>query len=81
MTDGVVTVAVFADSFRAEFAKDALEDAGIKCFLADKYAHGLWGDGSTVEGIELQVRAEDAKKAKEILDSLSQHNEDAENPQ
>jgi len=35
MDDKLVTVASFAHSFQAQFAKEALEEEGIDCFLCE----------------------------------------------
>ena len=62
----LVIVRTFLNTFDAELAKSALEAADIQSMIqaddAGGNATGLW-----MSGVELLVRAEDAKRADEVL--------------
>jgi len=76
MDDKLVTVASFAHSFQAQFAKEALEEEGINCFLAATHAHSLWGDGATIQNIDLQVKEADKDRALKIVEAVLQSGSD-----
>jgi len=67
MNDSIVTVMEFNEPSEAHICKGKLEAEGIQCNLADEKLvqnTQLW---NTHGPIRLQVKAEDAEKAKEIL--------------
>ncbi len=64
----LVTVAAFADVAEAELAKERLELEGVLAFVADAQTAGVMPYlTSTTGGVRVQVRPEDAEKAREIL--------------
>lgn len=64
----LTTVASFDTSMEAHVAKGALEAAGITCHLANERTVDAGPLGSTaLGGVQLQVSARDAEKAKELL--------------
>lgn len=66
-----VTIAKYADSQEASMAKALLESHGIiGTAIGGALNNALWHLGPTITGVELQVSAQDAKRATEILDSL-----------
>lgn len=64
----LVRVHTYLNGFESDLAKSALEAAGIDCMVRADDCGGLrphlW-----MGGVELLVRAEDAKRAEEILGS------------
>lgn len=65
----LVTIRQFRDLPEALLAKGFIESAGIECFLADANIVRMdWFISNFVGGIKLQVRAEDAPAALEVLD-------------
>ena len=64
----LVTVATFPDVAEAELAKGRLQLEGIAAFVIDAQTAGVMPflTGST-GGVRLQVRAENAEQAREIL--------------
>jgi len=63
---GLVTIHVFGDMAEALLAQGCLESAGIESFLADlNLARIEW---PAVRGLRLQVEAEDAAAALEVLE-------------
>jgi hypothetical protein len=67
MADKLVTVAEYADSIKAEMAKQLLEDFGIRAVVVGQNA----ADGriGVFETVKLQVLESDAARAAEILES------------
>ena len=64
----LVTVATFPNAMEANFAKGCLEAAGIPAFLADEQMVGMnWHMSILLGGVKLQVCADDAEEAVEIL--------------
>jgi hypothetical protein len=64
----VVTIRQFRDLPEAVFAKGSLESAGIVCALVDDNMVRLdWFISNLLGGVKLQVAAEDADAANEIL--------------
>lgn len=61
----LVTIQEFSRLIEGHIAKDILEDAGIECFLLDEFSSQLYG--GAYSGVRLQVKVEDADKAKKIL--------------
>jgi Putative prokaryotic signal transducing protein len=65
---GMVTIRQFRDLPEALFAKGSLESAGIECALIDDNMVRLdWFISNLLGGVKLQVKAEDAAVAEEIL--------------
>lgn len=64
-TDEPVTVAIFADPSYAEFWKNTFQEEGINCFIYD--AGECQVRGYLHRRIELKTKAEDAKRAIELL--------------
>jgi hypothetical protein len=64
--DGLVTIERFIDPIAAEFARSRLESDGLTCFVQGGGLGSLLPT-ATVFPILLQVRAEDAGRALEIL--------------
>jgi Putative prokaryotic signal transducing protein len=65
----LVTVRQFRDLPEALLAKGSLESAGIECFLADENLVRLdWFISNFIGGIKLNVRAQDAGNAQQLLD-------------
>ena len=68
MSDDLVTIARFETGVEAHEARITLEDADIECLIADEVTANLALPGALgVGGIRLQVKAEDAEKATQIL--------------
>jgi len=64
----MVTIRKFRDLPEALFAKGSLESAGIECAMLDDNMVRLdWFISNLLGGVKLQVRAEDASIAEEIL--------------
>jgi len=72
MDESMVTVASFGTPIDAHVARGRLEDNGIDAYVADENMVGVaWHLGLAVGGVKLQVAAEDAERAREILASPS----------
>jgi hypothetical protein len=67
--DEFVTVATFSDVPAAQLAKERLESEGIEAFVPDALGGGVMPFLAQSGGVRVQVKAEDAEKAKEILGS------------
>jgi hypothetical protein len=70
--DAWVTVRTCVWGHEAEFLRSVLEGSGIEAFIPDEQMgtlrpHVLLGTG----GVRLQVRAADAQRAVEVLDSIA----------
>jgi hypothetical protein len=65
----LVTIETYSDSTAAALAKNDLIASGITAFLAGEETNALWHVPTQVGVIKLQVAAEDAEKAREILSS------------
>jgi hypothetical protein len=64
----LVTVARFATPFEAELARSHLAAEGIRAYIADEHFIHLYGTlAAAAEGIKLQVREEDAPRARALL--------------
>lgn len=63
----LATIHSFDNEIEAEFAKAKLASAGIQCFLSGDDCGGMRPALSFVNGIKLIVRAEDSRRAIEIL--------------
>ena len=74
MDDAFVTVARFRDPAMAELVKSKLRAEGIECGLGDEDTikiNWLWSDA--LGGVKVRVRADQAQRARELLDQdLSQ---------
>ena len=64
--ESLVTVGLFPTSFEAGLARAHLEAEGIRAFIADENFIHLYGSLAT-DGIKLQVREEDAPRARQLL--------------
>jgi len=65
----LITIDNFPDNISANLAKGILEAEGIPCYLKNDSIIGIRPELSVAfSGISLQVKEEDAKKAKEILE-------------
>ena len=65
----LITIRQFRDLPEALLARGSLESAGIECFLADENLVRLdWFISNFIGGIKLNVRADDEKNARQILD-------------
>jgi len=68
MTDSdLVVIRTFGNRFEADIAKSALEAADIDSMIRADDAGGMRPGMWPGTGVELLVRAEDAKRAEEIL--------------
>ena len=76
---GLVTIRNFRDLPEAFLAKGSLESAGIESFLVDDNMVRIFVPTFT-GGVRLQVRAEDATLAAEVLDEPNQEVLDEPNP-
>lgn len=64
-----VTVASFDETFRADIARSALEDAGIQVRITDREIVSMeWVLSTAVGGIKVQVLEADAVRARQLLD-------------
>jgi hypothetical protein len=68
MPHRLITLATYWSSFEANLAKNDLESAGIRAFLADDKTVGMmWHLTNAVWGVKLQVEDCDAERALAIL--------------
>jgi hypothetical protein len=67
--DQLITIRQFGDMAEALLAKGCLESAGIQCFLADANITRM--EWPISRGMRLQVNADDAAVATEVLDQLA----------
>jgi hypothetical protein len=64
----LVTIETFSSSWEAQLARAALESEGIEAVIADEHFLRLYGAlTSTLGGVRLQVRPDDAARATELL--------------
>ena len=68
----LVVVRTFLNRFEADLAKSALEAAEIESVVRPDDAGGMEPGLWVGNGIELLVRAQDAERAAEILDTIAQ---------
>ena len=66
MGDELITVATFANQGEAQIAQGFLESCGIEVFAGDENMSRM-ENPVLVGGFKLQVRAEDADNARELL--------------
>jgi hypothetical protein len=82
MADKIVTIAEYADSMKAEMAKQVLADFGIKSTLAGQLgADVLSGVLVFSTPVKLQVLEKDADEAKQILEDQEQGFEPENSPE
>ncbi len=68
MTDLLVTISKYENSFDAEIAKGRLQSEGIKAFIHDSHMVNVnWMMSNAIGGVKLIVCRPDAEKAAEIL--------------
>lgn len=67
--ESMVTVAAYASPWEAQLARTCLEAEGIDSVVADEHLARIWC-ATTVGGIKLRVREEDAPNAAELLRNL-----------
>jgi hypothetical protein len=66
--EDLVTVAAFPDAPQAQLAKERLELEGILAFVADAVTAGVMPFlTSATGGVRVQVKPEDAERAREVL--------------
>jgi hypothetical protein len=67
----LVTVATFPDAPLAQLARERLELEGIAAFVADAMTAGVMPFlTSATGGVRVQVKADDAERAREILGTV-----------
>jgi hypothetical protein len=72
MADRLATIATFTTPFDAQLAKGRLEAEGITVFLSDEMTVGMvWGLGTALGWIKLQVAESDAARAEMILSEIA----------
>lgn len=64
--ESMITVGAYATPWEAQLARACLESEGIDCVVADEHLARIWC-ATTVGGIKLRVREEDASQAAELL--------------
>ena len=75
MSNGLVLLKTYSNSFDAHFAKGKLEDAGIDSYIFDENTVSLYYlYDNALGGIKLMVEEKDLSMAKEVLFSLSIEN-------
>jgi hypothetical protein len=67
--DQLITIATFPDLPEAELAKERLETECIAAFVLHGGSAGVLPGVTTAAGVQVQVNANDAAKAREILES------------
>jgi hypothetical protein len=76
MNDNLITVATFVGPIEANMAKNCLESAGVKAFLADEEAAAMaWHLTNAIGGIKLQVMEQDAEQALAVLEETDTREE------
>ena len=68
VSDKLVTIAKFNDSYQANLAKQTLADFGIEAFLTGENVANLYI--VPLQPVELQVRESQKQQAQEILEAL-----------
>lgn len=69
MPDEIVTLRVFNTHIEADLARSVLEAAGIESVVAADDSGGMRPHMAYTAGVRLLVRAEDAARARELLDT------------
>ena len=67
----LVVVRTYSDQPAADVAKTALDAAGIECLVRADDCGGLQAGMWMGNGVELVVRAEDARRANQVLEAVS----------
>ena len=67
--ESMITVGAYASPWEAQLARTCLEAEGIDSVVADEHLGRIWC-ATTVGGIKLRVREDDASRAAELLKSL-----------
>lgn len=67
--ESMITVGAYASPWEAQLARACLEAEGIDSVVADEHLGRIWC-ATTVGGIKLRVREEDALRAAELLRNL-----------
>ena len=79
MLGRLVTIESFQNAMEARLYKQQLEDAGIRCAIADEFAvSNFWHLANAIGGIKLQVAEEDFERANAVLDELEKRHQEAE---
>jgi len=79
MANNYKTIAVYEYSYQAQILKGRLEADGISVYLGDLYSvEAEPGASQAMGGIKLKVKAEDVIRAKHILSSLNNSDEDTQ---
>ena len=81
MADKIVTIAEYADSMKAEMAKQVLDDFGIKSTLAGQHGADVLAGVPAFATVKLQVLEKDADEAKQILEEQEQSFEPEKSPE
>jgi hypothetical protein len=64
----LVTLEIFSSPWEAQLARACLEAEGVHAVIADEHFFRLYGAlSSTLGGVRLQVRSEEAERAAELL--------------
>jgi Putative prokaryotic signal transducing protein len=69
MQDDVVTLRVFNSHIEADLARSALEAAGIESIVGADDSGGMRPHLALTAGVRLLVRAGDAERAEQVLDT------------
>jgi hypothetical protein len=69
MPDDIVTLRVFNTHIEADLARSVLEAAGIESVIAADDSGGMRPHMALTAGVRLLVRAQDADRAKQLLDT------------
>ena len=72
MADKLVTIARFANSMEANFAKQLLDNCGIKSVIIGENTANVYAGIPAIADIKLQTMEAQAKQAIEILESQQQ---------
>jgi len=76
MSQDMVTVGVYSDTFQASMARNALEAAGVATFLQGDLSADLFQVGSAM-GVRLLVSSVDENEAHRVLEELEASREQA----
>jgi len=67
-----ITLRLYQHLHEAVFARELLASEGVDAFVPDENAASLnWPTPNGIGGVRLQVREDDAARAKEILESAT----------
>jgi hypothetical protein len=79
MNQSLETVATFSFAPEMGLVRSKLESEGIECFVKDELVSQTYIH-NTVGGMKLQVKAEDAERAKKILEEMKIFDQPANKP-